>query len=79
MNTELSLDWLNHFSKHVKPCEKYPVLLVLDNHISHCSLDAVMFCRNSFITLLSLPPHASHMMQPLNTEFSWSTQKVILH
>ena len=69
MNTELFIDWLNHFSKHVKPCEEDPVLLILDNHISHCSLDAVMLCRNSFITLLSLPPHASHIMQPLDKGF----------
>ncbi|XP_068085591.1 uncharacterized protein [Anabrus simplex] len=69
MNTELFLDWLKHFEQFVKPSEEDPVLLIMDNHISHCSLDAVMFCRDKFITLLTLPPHASHMLQPLDKGF----------
>mgnify|MGYP002224295709 CR=1 FL=1 len=65
MNSELFLNWLQHFVDHVKPCDNDPVLLILDNDASHCSLQAVEFCRNHHI-LLSLPPHSSHMMQPLD-------------
>ena len=55
------VEWLKHFAKFVKPSESDPVLLLLDNHVSHCSLDAVLYCRENFITLFSLPPHASQM------------------
>lgn len=69
MNTELFIEWLRHFQSHVKSTTDDPVILILDNHISHCSLQAVTFCRDHSITLLSLPPHASHKMQPLDKGF----------
>ncbi|GBN15099.1 hypothetical protein AVEN_19965-1 [Araneus ventricosus] len=43
-----------------------PVLLIADNYTSHCSLPAVLFCREIHITFLTLPPHASHVLQPLD-------------
>ncbi|XP_067931048.1 uncharacterized protein [Watersipora subatra] len=39
---------------------------VLDNHCSHVSLQAINVCRNSGIHLLTLPPHTSHKLQPLD-------------
>jgi hypothetical protein len=50
---------------HVKATETDPVLLVLDNHIFHCKLEAIMFCRDNHITLLSISPHGSQKIQPL--------------
>lgn len=35
-----------------------PILLLLDNHVSHCSLEAIV--------MLSFPPHTSHRLQPLD-------------
>lgn len=69
MNSEIFIDWLKHFQAFVKSCEDNPTLLILDNHISHRSLSAILYCREHHITLLSLPPHASHMMQPLDRSF----------
>jgi hypothetical protein len=46
-----------------------PVLLVLDNHDSHCTLGAILFCRDNYITLLSIPPHGSRNIQPLDCGF----------
>lgn len=69
MNSELFIRWLRHFQDYVKSSEDDPVLLILDNHSSHCTLEAINFCRNNFIVLLSLPPHASHKMQPLDRCF----------
>ncbi|KAK9700877.1 DDE superfamily endonuclease [Popillia japonica] len=62
---DLFLTWLHHFTKHVMPFQEKKKLL-LDNHISHCSLVANDYCRESGIILLSLPPHASHKLQPLD-------------
>jgi hypothetical protein len=69
MNTELFLEWLRHFQNFVKATAQDPVILVLDNHISHCSLPAIIFAREHQITLLTLPPHANHKLQPLDKAF----------
>lgn len=45
---------------------KFLSLLILDNHSSHCSLEAIKFCRDNGIVLLSIPPHTSHKLQPLD-------------
>ncbi|XP_069695885.1 torsin-1B-like isoform X3 [Periplaneta americana] len=39
MNTELFVEWLQHFTKFVKPTKVDPALLIVDNHTSHCSLE----------------------------------------
>ena len=69
MNTEPFITWLKHFRDFVKPTETDPAILILDNHILHCSLEAIMYARENFIVLLTLPPHSSHKMQPLDRCF----------
>ncbi|XP_069678768.1 uncharacterized protein [Periplaneta americana] len=69
INSELFMTWLEHFRKHVVPSQQKKKLLILDNHISHCSLAAIEYCREKGIILLSLPPHASHKLQPLDVSF----------
>ncbi|GBM09656.1 hypothetical protein AVEN_60283-1 [Araneus ventricosus] len=64
MNSHLFIDWLKHFVKHAKPSAEDPVLFTADDHTSRCSLPAVLFCRENHITFL--PPHASHVLQPLD-------------
>ncbi|GBO13698.1 hypothetical protein AVEN_68960-1 [Araneus ventricosus] len=66
---QLFIDWLTHFVKHAKPSTEDPVPLIADNHTSHCSLLAVLFCRENHITFLTLQPHASHVLQPLDKCF----------
>jgi molybdenum-dependent DNA-binding transcriptional regulator ModE len=68
-NEHLYLIWLRHFAHHVKPSIEEPVLLVLDNHGSHISLEIYEFCRQKGIIMLSIPPHTSHRTQPLDVSF----------
>lgn len=68
-NSELFPVWLKHFQKHVVSSESNPVLLILDNHGSHISIESVLFCRQHSIHLLSIPPHCSHKIQPLDKIF----------
>lgn len=68
-NDELFIKWLQHFVKTAKPSEEKPVLLILDNHYSHVTLDSYNFCREHFITMVSIPPHTSHRLQPLDVVF----------
>ena len=58
--------FLKHFVNHAKPDKDDPVLLILDNHDSHLSIEALNFCKESGIILLSRPPHTSHKLQPLD-------------
>jgi hypothetical protein len=39
--------WLKHFKYYVQPNDDVPVLLILDNHMSHCSLEAVTFADST--------------------------------
>ena len=58
--------FLKHFIKHVRPGPDFPVLLLLDNHCSHLSVNALELARSNCITMLSFPPHCSHKLQPLD-------------
>lgn len=69
INSDLYLDWLKHFQLSVKSSLEDPVLLILDNHSSHISLQAVQYCREHAIHVASLPPHSSHKTQPLDVCF----------
>lgn len=66
MNTDLFLEWLRHFCAHVKPSKEEPVVLLLDNHTSHCSLEVILFCREKSIVMLTLLLHATHKLQSLD-------------
>lgn len=68
-NEELFQDWLEHFKKFCKPTKEDPVLLLLDNHGSHISLKTYNFCRLNHIHVVSIPPHTSHKIQPLDVAF----------
>lgn len=69
INENLFLEWLLHFKQHAKPSADEPVLLILDNHASHISLPVYEYCKRNNINMLSLPPHTSHRMQPLDVSF----------
>lgn len=69
INSDLLIEYLHHFKDHVQPTKDNPILLVLDNRSSHISLAAVDFCRDNGIHMITLPPHSSHKMQPLDRGF----------
>lgn len=43
-----------------------PILLIMDNHESHCNLGIIQYARNKGIVILTIPPHCSHRLQPLD-------------
>jgi len=61
--------WLKHFESIVKPSKNRKHIIILDGHHSHKTLEAVLFAREHGIELLTLPPHCTHKMQPLDTTF----------
>ncbi|XP_030757551.1 uncharacterized protein LOC115883338 [Sitophilus oryzae] len=66
---DLFLEWLKHFAQYVNVSTVDPVLVILDNHATHSSLKSYKFCRENGIVLVSLPPHNSHRLQPLDVTF----------
>ena len=59
--------WLEEFSTFLddKSIQK-PVILFMDGHSSHISLQSSTFAVENGVILYCLPPHASHVMQPLD-------------
>ncbi|KAI7722002.1 hypothetical protein KC353_g885 [Hortaea werneckii] len=41
-------------------------LLIMDGHSSHVTASVIAFCMENAIDLLILPPHTSHILQPLD-------------
>lgn len=79
ITTEGFLKWLKLFVERVNPCEKHPVLLILDGHASHKDLDVITFAKKHHIHMLSLPPHTSHKLQPLDrTTITFDTYAFIV-
>lgn len=60
------VQFLQHFQKHTTSSLSHKVLLLLDNHFSHISIQALDFCKENGIVVLSFPPHCSHKLQPLD-------------
>ena len=66
MNEEAFTIFLEHFIRHTNCSIDHPVLLILDNHKSHISLKAVTTAKENGVVMLTLPPHTSHRLQPLD-------------
>ena len=64
---ELGVDWLKHFVKHTKERRVGAYqLLIIDGHESHRSLEFQKLCKENNIITLFMPPHSSHLLQPLD-------------
>lgn len=66
MNGETFLQWLKHFVYHTRCGVGNKILLILDNHESHVSYECLELARSSGVTMVTLPPHCSHKLQPLD-------------
>ncbi|XP_047135434.1 uncharacterized protein LOC124812622 [Hydra vulgaris] len=60
------MEWFNHFIKSVRPSKTNPVLLILDNHESHMSINFIDLASDNGVIVLTIPPHTSHKLQPLD-------------
>ena len=64
IDTDLFLEWFRRFIKSIPP--KRTVLLFLDEHLSHSSLELITLARENDIHLLCFPPHTTNLYQPLD-------------
>ena len=64
---EVTLDWLKHFDRQTRTKTKGVYrLLILDGHESHSSAEFREYARTNQIITLCMPPHSSHLLQPLD-------------
>jgi hypothetical protein len=64
---KLGVEWLKHFDAYTKTRTiGAGRLLILDGHESHNSLEFLEYCQENNIYTLRMPPHSSHLLQPLD-------------
>jgi len=66
MNEDLFSDFMQHFIQHTRCTKDRSVLLILDNVESHITIKTIDLARENGVVLLTLPPHTSHRLQPLD-------------
>ncbi|KAJ8953441.1 hypothetical protein NQ318_023560 [Aromia moschata] len=54
------------FSEDTKPTLQNILVLIFDNHESHISVEVINMAKENGVILLTLPPHCSHKLQPLD-------------
>ena len=68
-DSSLFIEWLTHFVAVAHASKTNEQLIVLDGHHNHKALEAINFCRDNGIHLITLPPHYTHKFQPLDRTF----------
>lgn len=54
------------FHKFCEEIKERPLLLILDGHMTHLSVDVLTKAANENITVLKLPPYTTETLQPLD-------------
>ena len=76
MESDQFVQWLvKLFIPNVKQIGGKNILL-LDGHLSHVSLKVIELCRENNISLICLPAHSSHILQPLDVGVYGHVKKV---
>ena len=68
-DSNLFIKWLEHFVGFTNASKNNPHIIVLHGHHSHKTLSAITFARDNGLHLLTLPPHCTHRMQPLDRTY----------
>ena len=67
-NTEIFTNYVKHHFLRFIPNRdpNQPLLLLYDGHKSHISISLIQWAREHNIILFVLPPHCSHILQPMD-------------
>ena len=71
INTEIFEEWFDHFLNVVQPkARPQPTLLIFDGQKAHTkNVSLIDKARDNKVVLISLPPHCTHKLQPLDRTF----------
>ena len=68
IDSELFLLWMKKvFLRHCG--SQRPIILFVDGHVSHITLNVIDLARENDVILFCLPPHTTHALQPLDVSF----------
>ena len=62
----LFINWFKSFIEHTKNVSK-PLILIMDNHACHISIEVIELAKQNQILLLLLPLCCTHTLQTLDT------------
>lgn len=65
-NEDTFFQFMQHFIKFVKPSKEERVILFIDNHETHLTIESLDLASNAGIIMVTFPPHTSHKLQPLD-------------
>ncbi|XP_065662677.1 uncharacterized protein LOC136085310 [Hydra vulgaris] len=66
ITTNLLMEYIKHFKKYTRASIENKILLILDGHKTHTkNINLLGFAKENGIVIITLPPHASHKLQPL--------------
>lgn len=71
---ELFREVIKHFIKYTNSSIKNPSLLIFDNHESHFDPLAMKMAKKHGVHVVTIPPHCSDKMQPLDVAVYGSTK-----
>ena len=66
MNSELFSEVMKHLVKKTRSTKEDPIILVIDNHESHLSVETLEYAKENGVHVITLPPHTSQKTQPLD-------------
>ncbi|KAM4067887.1 DDE superfamily endonuclease [Hirsutella rhossiliensis] len=67
VNDILALEFIDHFERHTRPqVPEEERLVLMDGCENHFTYELVHFCYQHNIQLFPLPPHVTHLLQPLD-------------
>lgn len=64
MTQEVFSKWFK--TQFLPQIKSSPTLLIYDGHLSHIGIDIIEEAMKNNVTILKLPPHTSHILQPLD-------------
>lgn len=76
MMQEIFVKYMEHFIQHSHSTLDNPTLLLLDNHTSHMSIEALDLAAANGVHMLTFPPHCLHRMQPLDVSVLYPVKNV---
>lgn len=66
MQDWIFVQWFKNWVTWVRLSTSKPLLLIVDNHSSHLSMEVIELAKKSNVELLALPPNLTHILQPLD-------------
>jgi hypothetical protein len=63
ITSEIWIEWFHTFLREVR---ERPLILIMDGHRTHLTLQFIQIARENNVTAIKLPAHMTHRLQPLD-------------